>query len=143
MIPCDQEDLIMGKIISMDIRERFCRYIEMGSSARAAGRALMISPATATRFARSVHSGDTLVPKKRGRKPGTGKLASYMHFLIARVEQSPDITLFELRDALKAAHGVQAHHSSIDVALKRAGLTYKKRPDRPGTRQGKGAQGPA
>ncbi len=134
MILYDQEGLIMSKMISMDIRERFCRYIEMGSSARAAGRALMISPATATRFGRSVRSGGTLIPKMRGRKPGTGKLAPYMDFLIARVKQEPDITLSELRDVLKATHGAHAHSSSIDAALKRAGLTYKKRLDCRGTR---------
>ena len=131
----------MSKMISMDIRDRFCRYIEAGSSARAAGRALMISPATATRFGRAVRSGETLIPKKRGRKPGTGKLAPYMEYLIGLIDEKPDITLFELRDSLSAAHGVQAHPSSIDAALKRHGLTYKKKPDCRGARTGKGLQG--
>ncbi len=42
------------------------------------------------------------------------------------VTQDPDITLFELRDALAAAEGVQAHHSSIAALLSRLGFTYKK-----------------
>lgn len=133
----------MSKMISMDIRERFCRYIEGGSSARAAGRALMISPATATRFGRAFRDGASLAPRKRGRKPGSGKLEPYIPFLVDLVGQTPDMTLCEMRDCLAEVHGVSAHPSSIDVALKRHGFSYKKRLDRRGTRQGKGAQSPA
>jgi transposase len=47
-------------------------------------------------------------------------------FLVELVEQDPDITLFELRDALADAEGVQVHHSSLGRALERVGFTYKK-----------------
>ena len=33
------------------------------------------------------------------------------------VTQDPDMTLFELRDALAMAEGLEAHHSSIAAAL--------------------------
>ncbi|TDW33725.1 winged helix-turn-helix protein [Roseinatronobacter bogoriensis subsp. barguzinensis] len=36
------------------------------------------------------------------------------------------ITLYELRDALAMAEGVQVHHSSIAALLKRLGFSYKK-----------------
>lgn len=42
------------------------------------------------------------------------------------VTQDPDITLFELRDALAMAEGVEVHHSSIAALLSRLGFTYKK-----------------
>jgi transposase len=42
------------------------------------------------------------------------------------IAQDPDITLFELRDALADAEGVMVHHSSIANLLSRLGFTYKK-----------------
>ena len=121
----------MAKALSEDIRERFRQYIEEGSTARAAGRALKISPATAVRFRRLLLNGESLEAKPRGGRPGGGKLAGYEDFLIELVSQDPDITLFELRDALEEAHGIRVHHSSVDRALKRAGYTFKKRASLP------------
>ena len=42
------------------------------------------------------------------------------------VAQDPDITLFELRDALADAEGITVHHSAIAGLLKRLGFTHKK-----------------
>ncbi|MFD3192008.1 hypothetical protein ACFMPD_17355 [Sedimentitalea sp. HM32M-2] len=39
--------------------------------------------------------------------------------------QDPDITLFELRDALADAEGVTVHHSAIAGLLKRPGFAHK------------------
>lgn len=61
-----------------------------------------------------------------GRPPGTGKLAAYVGFFEELVAQDPDITLFELRDALTDAEGVAVHHSAIAGLLKRLGFTHKK-----------------
>ena len=101
----------MAKTLSMDIRDRFRRYIEDGWTACAAGRALKISAAAAVRFRHKIMLGQTLEAKPRGGHPGTGKLAGFRAFLIELVRQDPDITLFELRDALKAAHGVRVRQS--------------------------------
>jgi transposase len=122
-----QEDEHMTKTLSMDIRSRFRRYIEEGWTARAAGRALKISPASAVRFRRKILQGKSLDAKPRGGHLGGGKLAGLTDFLIELVSQDPDITLCELRDALETAHGVRVHHSSVDRALRRAGYTFKKR----------------
>jgi transposase len=42
------------------------------------------------------------------------------------IGQDPDITLFELRDALSDATGLQVQHSAIGHLLKRLGFTHKK-----------------
>ncbi len=118
----------MTKTLSADIRDRFRQYIDEGWSARAAGRALKISAASAVRFRRSILDGGSLEAKPRGGRVGGGKLADYTGFLIELVSQDPDITLFELRDALEEAHGIKVHHSSVDRALQRAGYTFKKEP---------------
>ena len=65
-------------------------------------------------------------PARQGPPRGKGKLAPHQAFLEELVSQDPDITLFELRDALADAEGVQVHHSSIANLLSRLGFTYKK-----------------
>jgi transposase len=66
------------------------------------------------------------VPAPQGRPRGRGKLAPHQAFLEELVAQDPDITLYELRDALAMAEGVKVHPSSIAALLKRLGFTYKK-----------------
>ena len=66
------------------------------------------------------------LPASQGRPPGSGKLAPHRAFFEELIMQDPDITLFELRDALADAEGVQIHHSSIADLLSRLGFTYKK-----------------
>ena len=61
-----------------------------------------------------------------GRPSGTGRLDAQVGFLLELVSQDPDITLFELRDALADAEGVTVHHSSIARRLKRLGFTQRK-----------------
>ncbi len=65
----------MTKTLSMDIRERFRRYIEDGWTARAAGRAMKISPASAVRFRQAILQGKGLDAKPRGGHLGGGKLS--------------------------------------------------------------------
>ena len=62
----------------------------------------------------------------QGPPHGKGKLAPHQAFLEELIAQDPDITLFELRDALAEAEGVRVHHSSIANLLSRLGFTYKK-----------------
>ncbi|WP_244395889.1 IS630 family transposase [Beijerinckia indica] len=112
--------------LSLDLRRRFQRLIEEGLSAREAAQRLMISAATGARLALKVRRGESLAAVKCGCPTGRGKLEPYKSFLIELVTQDPDITLFELRDALAHAEGVQVHYSAISRALKRLGFTYKK-----------------
>lgn len=121
----------MGKPYSVDLRERIVGYVAAGHSARAAGRLFGVSPATAVRLAAAHRESGSVVPKLQGRAPGTaGKLAPHQDFLVSAVRADPDMTLHELAAALKEATGVDAHVSSVQRALVRAGLSYKKRPDR-------------
>ncbi|MEM1163552.1 MAG: hypothetical protein AAGJ28_21685 [Pseudomonadota bacterium] len=113
--------------LSLDIRHRFEKYILAGLSGREAARRLMLPPATGARLAGKVRRGESLVPAKCGRPVGWGVMGAHKAFLIELVEQDPDITLTELRDALAEAGGVEVHYSTISYALRRFGFTYKKR----------------
>ncbi len=112
--------------LSLDLRHRFQLCIEEGLSGREAARRLRISAATGSRLARKVRSGGSLAPAKCGRPQGSGKLGAFREFLLELVAQDPDITLFELRDALAEAEGVRVHHSAITRSLARLGFSYKK-----------------
>lgn len=108
------------------LRARFQRYIEEGLSGRAAALRLKLSPATGARWGRAIRTRGHAFPAPQGRPRGRGKLAPYQPFFEELIAQDPDITLFELRDALAAAEGVVVHHSSIAALLSRLGFTYKK-----------------
>lgn len=112
--------------LSFDLRRRFQFCIEEGLSGREAARRLRISAATGSRLAQKVRRGEDLAPAKCGRPQGSGKLSAFREFLLELVAQDPDITLFELRDALAEAEGVRVHHSAIARALARLGFSYKK-----------------
>ena len=108
------------------LRARFQRYVEEGLSGRAAALRLKLSPATGARWARQFRISGHVLPAPQGRPPGRGKLAPHRAFFEELIAQDPDITLFELRDALAEAEGVQVHHSSIASLLSLLGFTYKK-----------------
>lgn len=108
------------------LRTRFQRYIEEGLSGRAAALRLRLSPATGARWARQVRVQGNADPAPQGRPRGQGKLAPHRAFFVELIGQDPDITLYELRDALVEAEGVRVHHSSIANLLSRLGFTYKK-----------------
>jgi transposase len=109
------------------LRIRFQRYIEEGLSGRAAAARLRVSPATGARWARRIRTRGHAEPAVQGRPPGSGKLAPHRAFIEELVAQDPDITLFELCDALAEAEGVKIHHASIARLLTRLGFTYKSR----------------
>ena len=113
--------------LSLDIRHRFQVLHLEGHSAREIGRRLLISSATAVRYAACLRKTGTLKPATNSRRQGHGRLVPYEGFFAELVEQDPDITLKELQAALLEAHGVQASLSGIDVVLRRLDLTYKKR----------------
>jgi transposase len=108
------------------LRIRFQKCIEEGLSGRAAAARLRVSPATGARWARQIRVRGHAEPAVQGRPPGSGKLAPHRAFIEELVAQDPDITLFELRDALVEAEGVKVHHASIAKLLTRLGFTYKK-----------------
>ncbi|MEZ5723878.1 MAG: hypothetical protein R3E47_02130 [Paracoccaceae bacterium] len=108
------------------LRVRFQRLIEQGFSGRAAASRLQLSAATGSRWLRAIRTRGHAEPLRQGRPKGRGKLAPYRAFFEELVAQDPDITLFELRDALAEAEGVRVHHSSIANLLSRLGFSYKK-----------------
>lgn len=118
----------MGKFHSLDIRERLASMVDRGQSRRSAARHFGVSESAAIKLLRRRMSTGTISPLRQGRPPGSGKLSLYVPFLIAQVEQKPDITMPELADKLDEAYGVRVPPSSLSRVLVAQGFTYKKKP---------------
>lgn len=124
----------MSKAYSSDLRERVVAYVEAGHSRRAVAEHFAVSPSFAVKLLARVGETGSLAPARMGRPRGGGKLAPYGVFLIACVEERPDITMPELAVKLEAVHGVRAHPASLSRFLCQAGFTYKKIADGLGER---------
>ena len=93
--------------------------------AAAAGKMLLLSPATAARWGKQVRDGDPLEPLPSVPRKGSGKPESFVSFFVELIGQDPDITLVELRVALLATHDMRCSTSGIDALLRRHGYIYK------------------
>jgi transposase len=71
---------------------------------------------------------------KIGRPAGKGPLSEHLDFVVAAVEETPDMTMPELAERLFQARGIAAHPASLSRLLCRAGFTYKKTADGVGMR---------
>lgn len=111
---------------SEDLRDRFCRLLDRGLSARAAGRHLEVSAATSVRWAQRWREAGTAAPGKVGGhcRP---KLESEREWLLLRHAGKKDITLHALLAALEAERGVVVSCDTLWRFLRANGITFKKR----------------
>ena len=119
----------MGNALSMALRVRFRNLMDGGLRAAAAGKMLLLSPATAARWGKKVRDGDPLEPLPSVPRKRSGKPEPFVSFFVELIGQDLDITLVtlvELRAALLAAHDMRCSTSGIDGLLRRHGYIYKK-----------------
>lgn len=124
----------MGQPISNDLRRRMVRGVESGKTRRAVAAQFEVAPSTAVRLFVRYETTGSVKPARQGREPGGGKLGPHKDFIIARVKQTPDITMPELAGILEAERSVNVDPSNISKLLCRAGFTYKKNAAGVGTR---------
>ena len=113
----------MGNALSMALRVRFRNLMDGGlrAAAAAAGKMLLLSPATAARWGKQVRDGAPLEPLPSVPRKGSGKPEPFVSFFVELIGQDPDITLVALRAALLAAHDMRCSTSGIDGLLRRHG----------------------
>lgn len=99
----------MSNSLSMDLRVRFKRLMDGGMCAAAAGRTLLLSAATTSRWGKKVRDGAPMNPLPSGPRKGSGKLELYVPFFVELMAQDPDITLAELQAALDGPRGGLFH----------------------------------
>ena len=122
----------MGKSLSLDIRERVVALVDEGLSCHEAARRLRISASSAVRIMQRMKRTGGVAAAPQGR-PRRSKLDAVSHWLRARVDAEPDVTMPELAEALKSEHDLTATPAMLSRHLiHRLGFTYKKIPDRDG-----------
>ena len=119
----------MGKGYSLDMRERVAREVSRGRTVRAAAERFEVSPASAARWSRASRLSGSVAPVRQGRRPGGGKIAMFMSFLMKTVDGKPDITMPELAQKLMEHGGLLVSPASLSRVLCKAGYTYKKTAD--------------
>jgi len=119
---------------SQDLRVRVLRAVSEGQSRRAAAQRFAVSASSAVRWVSRAGEDGEAKPRKAGRPAGKGPLSDHLDFLVAAVEEKPDMTMPELAERLLQARGVVAHSASLSRLLCRAGFTYKKTADGVGVR---------
>ena len=124
----------MAKYLSEDLRIRVIRAVESGMSRNAAARRFGVSIASAVRWmAAYLQTGQT-APKSRGGDRRSGRIEAQADLLMRAIEETPDITLAELRERLIEERGEPFAISTIHDFYRRHGITFKKRRRMPASR---------
>ena len=115
----------MPKAYSLDLRERVARFVERGRSCHVAAAHFSVSVSFVVRLMKAIRATGSLAPKPSGGRRHA-KLDPHRAFLIARIEEKPDITMPELAAELLATTGTKADPASLSRWLIRNGYRFKK-----------------
>ena len=118
----------MATAYSRDLRVRVIAAVEGGMSRRAAAGHFSVSESSAIRWVREWKASGRAEARSRGGDRHSHRIEVHAAFLKARIEEVPDITLDELRQALLAERGEAFGDSSISRFFQRHKLSRKKRP---------------
>lgn len=116
----------MGRPLSADLRNRIVSDVNVGNSRRGAAARFGVAASTAVRLKARFDATGSVAAGRMGRPKGSGKLGGHRDFIIAQVDERPDITMPELASALLAECGIEVDPSNLSKFLCRAGYTYKK-----------------
>lgn len=115
----------MPKAYSRDLCERVARFVEEGRSRHAAAAHFKVSVSFVVNLMSAFRATGSLAPKPSGGRRHA-KLEPHRAFLLAQVDERPDITMPELAAALVAATGETATPAALSRWLIRAGYRFKK-----------------
>jgi transposase len=113
--------------LSMDIREKVMKAIVGGMSRRQAAARFDIGPATAVRWAKRVETSGSVAPSKMGGDRRSRRIEAHAKFILAQLEEQPDLTILELREKIREHHGVGFGHATVWRFLARHRITRKKK----------------
>ncbi len=116
----------MTAALSNDLRERLVRAVEQGSSATAVARRFDVSASAVVKLMRRVRDTGSVAPGKIGGYR-TPLLDGHEAVLRELTTARPGITLAEMQAALRKRDIMPGSLSTVWSALRRIGLTHKKR----------------
>lgn len=120
---------------SQDLRDRFCRLLDRGLSARGAARHLEVSESVGIKWAQRRRATGSLAPGKMGGhlRP---KLEPERDWLLALVGREKDLTLHAILARLAEERAVVVSCDALWRFLRALGITFKKRRSTPKSRTG-------
>ena len=90
----------MGKPISVDLRQRVCQAVQEGLFCRQAAARFKISASSAIRWVSLLSAEGSFAPRPQGGDRKSGRIEAQAAFILARVAETPDVTLAELQTLL-------------------------------------------
>ena len=116
----------MSHSFSTDLRSRVILAISAGLSTRKAAARFGVSVSASGEWYRRYRDNGETTARKRGQPPGS-KLDKHEAFILALIEQSPDISLEEIAEQLLVARSVSAAPSTVWTFFDKRDITFKKR----------------
>lgn len=117
----------MGVPLSEDLRVRVIRAVEEGASRREAAARFGVGVATAIRWLKEWRENGRTAALPQGGDRRSERIEAHSAFLLARVEEVPDASLAELREALLRERGLAVAISTLWRFFARRRITLKKR----------------
>ena len=114
----------MARAYSLDLRERVVAFVESGHTMRATAAVFDVSVASVVKWnQRKNATGSAAAKLMGGKRPWL--LEAERDWLLARLEEKPDLTLQALRDELRE-RGVAVSCDTLWRFLKRQEIAFKK-----------------
>ncbi len=123
----------MAKYLSEDLRIRVIESVEAGASRRQAAVRFGVSVSSAIRWLQEWRRTGRTAPYPRGGDRRSGRIESEAAFLLAQVEETPDITLAELQALLKQ-RGLSVGSGTVWRFFDRHEISFKKNRARRGAK---------
>jgi transposase len=123
----------MSEALSLDLRTRVLAAIAGGLSCRKAAARFGVSPSSAIRWRALEREQGHAEPKALGGDRRSHHVEAHADLILVLVEETPDMTLEELRAAL-AERGVAVSYGGVWRFFHRRRITLKKRPPTPPSR---------
>ena len=123
----------MSKALSLDLRNRVLAAVGAGARHREAAARFGVSAASVSRWRALEREQGDARPGALGGDRRSGRVEAQASLILQLLEETPDITIEELRQAL-AARGHSFGYGTLQRFFKRHGITRKKRPPMPASR---------
>jgi transposase len=124
----------MARYLSEDLRVRVIEAVRTGASRRQAAARFGVSVSSAIRWVAEWRTSGRTAPRVQGGDRRSDRIEAEAGFLLARVAETPDVTLAELREALWRERGVRVAVSTLWRFFDRRRITLKKRRRMPPSR---------
>lgn len=124
----------MARYLSEDLRVRVIEAVWSGASRRQAAVRFGVSVSSAIRWVAEWRASGRMAPRAQGGDRRSDRVEAEADFLLARVAETPDVTLAELREVLWRERGVRVAVSTLWRFFERRRITLKKRRRMPPSR---------